>query len=500
MKLKKLMACILAVSMAAGMTGVSGVSAEEEKALTIATNFSYDSIDPHEGNSSWYNGVYGLTENLFKIADDTSIQPCLAESGVMEGNIWTITLKDGIKFSNGNPVTPEMVIRNLQRSAEINAKANFINDFKFDVVDDHTIKIDCGDEYPTLLNTLASPGYAIADLDATTDFTKELVATGPFVIENFEPGNVVSVSKNENYWDGEVKMDHVDFYYMQDDDTKLMAMQNGEIDAYTGVTAAAKEIYEADPDTYNVVTLPAKRLQFYILNENRLSEKLREAINLTVDANAMEEYLGGTVTATVGPFSSTVQYGQVTKPAVDTEKAKALIEEEGYTLNGDGYYEKDGTVLSLNIAYYASRSLDTLATLMQEQLKNIGVQASLTCEEDPDATYMSTGDFDIALYCSIADMTGDPEYFLSGLVNGFYTIGGFQDEECSSLLESLRHEADVNKRAEISNQIVQKLIDQNAYGFIALFNKITVLKKGVTGYAETSPFDFYGIDADTTIE
>ena len=113
---------------------------------------------------------------------------------------------------------------------------------------------------------------------------------------------------------------------------------------------------------------------------------------------------------------------------------------------------------------------------------------------------MSTGDFDIALYCSIADMTGDPEYFLSGLVNGFYTIGGFQNEECSSLLESLRHEADVNKRAEISNQIVQRLIDQNAYGFIALFNKITVLKKGVTGYAETSPFDFYGIDADTTIE
>ena len=496
--MKKVIATLLTGALfASSVCTVPTFAAESDKTMTIATNFSYDTIDPHDGNSSWYNGVYGLTENLFKIADDFSIQPCLAEKGEMDGNIWTITLKDNLVFSNGNPVTPEMVIRNLQRAAEVNPKASFMENFTYETVDQKTFKIICDAEYPTLLNTLSTPGYAIADLDATTEFTSELVATGPFVIEKFEPGNLVSVSKNEQYWDGEVQMDQVDFYYMQDDDAKLMAMQNGELDAYTGVTAAAKEMYEAEPDTYDVVTRPATRLQFYLLNKNNLSDNIRKAINLTVDAKAMEAYLGGTVSATSGPFNSSSSYGKAEAPEVDTEQAKTLIEEDGYTLNKDGFYEKDGNVLTLNISYYAARSLDVIATLMQEQLKNIGIQSELVCEEDPDATYMKTGNFDIALYCCIADMTGDPQYFIDGLVNGAYTIGGFDNEECKTLYEELSQEADPTKRAELANQIIQLIIDDNSFGFISLFNKITVLKKGVSNYAENSPFDFYGISKDT---
>ena len=309
--MKKVIATLLTGALfASSVCTVPTFAAESDKTMTIATNFSYDTIDPHDGNSSWYNGIYGLTENLFKIADDFSIQPCLAEKGEMDGNVWTITLKDNLVFSNGNPVTPEMVIRNLQRAAEVNPKASFMENFTYETVDQKTFKIICDAEYPTLLNTLSTPGYAIADLDATTEFTSELVATGPFVIEKFEPGNLVSVSKNEQYWDGEVQMDQVDFYYMQDDDAKLMAMQNGELDAYTGVTAAAKEIYEAEPDTYDVVTRPATRLQFYLLNKSNLSDNIRKAINLTVDAKAMEAYLGGTVSATSGPFNSSSSYGK----------------------------------------------------------------------------------------------------------------------------------------------------------------------------------------------
>ena len=112
--MKKVIATLLTGALFAfSVYTVPTFAAESDKTMTIATNFSYDTIDPHDGNSSWYNGIYGLTENLFKIADDFSIQPCLAEKGEMDGNIWTITLKDNLVFSNGNPVTPEMVIRNL---------------------------------------------------------------------------------------------------------------------------------------------------------------------------------------------------------------------------------------------------------------------------------------------------------------------------------------------------------------------------------------------------
>ena len=339
----------------------------------------------------------------------------------------------------------------------------------------------------------------ILDLDNTADFDNAPVGTGPFVITSFEPEGTVQVARNDNYWGGDVTLDGAVFYYMQDDDTKLMAMQNGEVDCCTGVSAAAMAVFEREPDTYRIVSVPATRLQFYILNENRLDDAVRAAVNLTVDRDAIAAYLNGTVTAANGPFGAATAYGKVTVPAVDTDRAKALLEADGYTLNADGVYEKDGRELSLNIAYYAARSLDTLATLIQEQLKNVGIAATLTVAEDPDSTYIATADFDLALYCMIADKSGDPYYFIdSTLRNGaYFNVGGFESGECEALIDQLRYETDTSRRAALANGIVQLAIDDNAFGYVGLFNKTTVLRPGVSGFAETCPFDFYGIDAHT---
>ena len=312
-------------------------------------------------------------------------------------------------------------------------------------------------------------------------------------------GIPVKVVRNENYWNGDVRLDGAVFYYMPEDDTKQMALQNGEIDCYDFVTASAMETYQLEPDKYQVTVLPASRLQFYILNENRLDDPVREAINLTVDKEAIASYLQGTVSAAEGPFGTNTAYGRVTVPAVDTEKAKSLIEGAGYTLNPNGFYEKGGQELNLNIAYYASRSLDTLAILIQEQLKAIGVNSYLTCEEDPDSTYIATADFDIALYCMIADKSGDPYYFIDSTLRdgAYFDVGGFDNDECEALIDQLKYEVDTDRRAELANQIVQIAIDDNAFGYVGLFNKITVTLPGVTGFAEHLPYDFYGIDADS---
>ena len=55
----------------------------------------------------------------------------------------------------------------------------------------------------------------------------------------------------------------------------------------------------------------------------------------------------------------------------------------------------------------------------------------------------------------------------------------------------------MNERAALANQIVQMTIDDNAFGYVGLFNKTTVTRAGVSGIAENCPFDFYGVSADT---
>lgn len=476
--------------------------ASGEKILHAAASFAYPSLDVHKEYYGWYTSIYGISEALFKMDENMSAAPCLAKSAEADGKTWTITLNDGVAFSNGNPLTAEMVVKNLKRLAEVNERFAYLGEFEMAAPDEKTVTITTSEIYPTLKNDLASPECGMVDLDATTDFDNAPICTGPFVISKFQPEGDVEVTKNPSYWGGDVKLDGAVFYYMQEDDPKLLAMQSGEIDCYNSVSSAALEVYKADPDQYNVVSIPSARLQFYILNEKTLDDAVREAVNLTVDKEKIASYLSGTVSAAVGPFNANAAYGKVTVPAVDAAKAKSVLEADGYTLGSDGIYEKGGKKLSINIAYYAARSLDTIALLIQEQLKEVGIDSTLTVEEDPDATYIATGDFDLGLYCMIADKSGDPLYFIDSTLKqgAYYDCGGFDDAHCEELIEQLRYETDTAKRASLANEIVQIAIDDNAFGYVGLFNSTTVLRKGVSGFAENIPFDFYGIDANTDIQ
>ncbi|MCR5641580.1 MAG: ABC transporter substrate-binding protein [Lachnospiraceae bacterium] len=473
----------------------------EDNILRVATSFAYPSLDVHKEYYGWYTSIYGISETLFKLDADSKAVPFLAKDAVADGTTWTITLNDSVAFSNGEALTADMVIRNIQRIAEINSRFDIFGTFTYEAKDDKTIVISTGDEvYPTLKSDLASPEFGMVDLDHTKDFDHNPICTGPFVIQEFIPEGDVTVARNEHYWGGDVNLDGAIFYYMQEDDPKLLAMQSGEIDCYNSVSSAALEVYKQEPDKYNVTSVAGTRLQFYIVNENRLDDAVREAITLTVDKDAIATYLKGTVTAASAPFPSTSAYSQVSIPAVDTAKAKKLLEKDGYTLNADGIYEKDGKPLQINIAYYAARSLDTVAILMQEQLRAVGIDSVLTVEEDPDATYISTGDFDLALYSMISDKCGDPLYFIDSTLakDAYYNVGGFEDAKCQELIEQLRVETDIDQRAKLANQILQIAIDDHAFGYVGLFNHTTVMKPGVSGFAEDSPFDFYGIDANTT--
>ena len=482
----------------------AGTASGEQKILRLAESFAYASLDAHKDWNGWYTSIYGLTETLFRVGDDLSVQPLLAEKAEAgaDGKTWTISLDPDAAFSSGKALTADMVVRNLQRIGEVNERFADVKDYVISAVDEHTLTITTPEVYPTLLtDKLTNSAFGIMDLDCA-DLDNAPVCTGPFQVASFEPEGTVEVEKNAAYWNGDVKLDGVIFYYMNDDDSKLMAMQSGEIDGYSSVTAAAKEIYAADPNSYVLTVIPATRLQFYVLNQNRLSANVRKAIDLTVDNDAIAAYLGGTVSPAIGPFGASAPYGKVTKPAVDTAAAKAAIEADGYRMNADGYYEKDGNVLTVNISYYFARSLDTIALLMQEQFKAVGIKAELNGVEDADSTYRVSADYDIALYCMIADQAGDPYYCINALFrqSSDWAKGGFKNDACEALIDQLAAETDTAKRADLANRIVQMVIDDDAFGFIGLFNKTTVAAPGVVNIGENSPFDFYAVNAATDMQ
>lgn len=178
------LALIMLLSLAACGADDKGTDSGE-KILRVAETFAYPSLDAHKEYYSWMTSIYGITEALFKMGDDSSVQPCLAEKAEVsdDGLTWTVTLKDGICFSNGSAVTAEAVIANLKRVGEVNIRFAQFKDYDYKAVSDGVFTITTNEVYPTLINDLASPEMAIMDLEATEDFDNAPIATGPFVVK-----------------------------------------------------------------------------------------------------------------------------------------------------------------------------------------------------------------------------------------------------------------------------------------------------------------------------
>ncbi len=460
----------------------------EEKVLHIGSTWLYASLNPHVSYQGWETYGYGLTETLFYVDDNAVLQGLLAESGSVsaDGLTWTIVLRDGICFSDGDPLTAETVVANLQDLSKVGERYTYLADYTIQAVDEKTLTITTPAPNPILLNELADPDVAVVKLDS--DLDNAPIGTGPFEVASFEPKVKVMLTKNANYWGGKVLLDGAEFTYIPDADTMMMALQNGEIDAYSGPTSDALEIFSADPDNYTVTFVPTTRCYFYYLNCKTLDANVRAAINMAVNPDEIVTMMEGMVEPTVGPFNSGCAYGKVAKAGYNPEAAKTKLEEGGYMINGDGYYEKNGKILTVSLWYYAARSIDKISALMQEQLKAVGILAELNCSEDADGTYLSTGDFDIGMYNMIAAPTGDPYYCLNALMgeDKHGNRNGYVNAEVQQLLGQLSTESDASVRADLANQIQQIALNDNAFGFIALLKKVTVMKKGVNNIGETN--------------
>jgi peptide/nickel transport system substrate-binding protein len=469
--------------------------------LNSVEGYAYASLDPHKEYYSWHDQKYGLTESLFRLSDDMKVEPWVAKSLDIEGNVATLTLNDGVCFSNGNPLTADMVKRNLERMAEVNVRFRFISNFKMEAKDDKTLIINMPSPMPTLKNEMASPEFCMVDLDATTDIDNNPISTGPFVVEKFIPEGDISLVRNEKYWGGKVNLDAVKFYSMRDAQSRLMAMQNGEIDAYDSLSATDIEIFKADPDQYQLFTVPSQARTYMFMKPDRIPESVRKAIILAIDRDAICAFMGGVLSPTYGVFDENVAYGKVQIPKMDLAKAKEIIEADGYKLNSNNVYEKNGKPIpAIGLYCYSGRNIGDMAVLIQEQLAKFGIPTEIKLVEDPDGTYMTDKDFDICFYRMTTDKTADPMTFIDTVLKfgAHQDIIGYGSEEIDKEIETLRFTVDPEKRAELANKMLQDFFDANVFVPLVTYNRNVVLRTGVTNFSEKNPYEFYQVNANTT--
>lgn len=515
--IKKIVALMLCVFFVMGLLTGCGSKSEEPKTqpeaevpvkqeLVLGEQFFPSTMDPAEGWNGWYIIKYGLGETLVKLNDKMELEPWIAESWEkLDELTWEIKIKDGVTFSTGERVTGEAVKASIDRAIEINAMASGLLDIDHVEAKDNGIIIKTNNLNPALIANLAFPAVTILNVNAG-NFADMPILTGPFKLIKFEKDVEVVVEKNENYWGKEAYLEKVTFKHIPDANTRVMALQAGEVNAALGLPAASLDIFMNSSD-YEVLSRSTARTHMIYFNfKNPLfnDPAVRKAISMAIDRESIvDSLMMGMGVPGVGPFPLVMPFGgeQLEGYGYEPEKAKAMLEEAGWMLGQDGVFKKGNKTLEFTLATYMARpELPLIAEVVQAQLKDIGVKVNIEVIENI-SSYLGEGTFDTSIYSMNTATTGDPQYFLEIVFKSEASsnFGGYSNPVLDAKIDELKTAYDMLDRYRIAKDAQQLILDDAGFIFLVYPKNVLVVDSSVKNIS-THPSDFYLLNESVRIE
>lgn len=334
-----------------------------------------DSLDPHKAVAAGTKEIlFNIFEGLMKADSDGNLNPAVAESYTIseDGLTYTFTLRDGVKFHNGETVTADDVLYCIQRNADdgtgnalITAFLN-IEDYYADG-NDIIIKLKAAD--PDFLQYMT---MAIIPKDNEDPDTNP-IGTGPYKYVSRSAQENVVLEAFDDYWGEKAYIKNVTLKICSNADTIATELLGGSIDMYCRITSA--QVAQLQGSDMNVLEGTMNLVQAMYLNnavapfdDVRVRQALcyavdpQEIIDLAFDGNGTE--IGSSMFPAFGKY-----YIDETKDTytVDYDKAKELLAEAGYP---------DGFSFTIKVPSNYQPHIDT-AQVIVEQLKNIGVTATI---------------------------------------------------------------------------------------------------------------------------
>ncbi|MDD4835824.1 MAG: ABC transporter substrate-binding protein [Dethiosulfovibrio sp.] len=489
-----------------------------EKTLRVGVTSFADTLEPTTQYFSWVISRYGIGETLVRFDEKGTPKPCLADSWECseDGKSWTFHIREGVKFSNGNDMTPEIVKSSLERTFKLSKRASTAF-FKYSSmeVEGQSLIITTPEPTFNVPGSLAEPLFIIVDTTADTDrFAMDgPICTGPYRVESFRASDTCIAVRNDHYWGGDVPFDRVEFKVIGDQVTREMALQAGEIDVAYNLKSGNAPTF-ADSSKFTTQSLPALRTTLAFMNQKGAlgSKVLRQALIRALDRQTYVDVLleGG---ATVGkaPIPPSLDFGfdDIVDPnSFDQDSARKLLSDNGYRdVDGDGYVEApDGSPIDLNFVIYDSRAeLGIYAQAAQINLREVGIKVTIdTVSYETMLDKQEAGDFDLIIWCVLAANTGDPENFLREYWRTYSkeapnsNKAGYSDKEVDSLMDRLAMEFDPAKRRDLIVEIQQAIVDDAASVFFGCEVTYLFSSKKVTGL-KLFPMDYYWMTKDVDI-
>jgi len=468
-------------------------------------------LDPaNPQNAQSIQAINLIFGGLVRLDAQLNVVPDGAESWTIseDGKTYTFTIREGLKFADGTPVTAQHFADSINRALQPET-ASYGAAFQLShvvgaadvasgatptaagiqVIDERTLQITTDDVVPYFLSqltfpvTFVVPTHLIAEKGA--QWTEQAFGTGPFQVKEWLHNQKLVLVPNPYYWAGPVGVAEIELPFIQDSETAYQLYRTGELDIMGSpqnpVPAARVPEVSSSPDFQQVGSFAVRYIGFNNRKHPFDNVNVRRAFAMSVDKVTLAEKV---LNGAVGPTDRILPPGfpgsqlPVTGLPFDPAKAK-----EELALGG---YGPEQSPLQVTLTYGVEGDNERVATFLQQQWKdNLGVDVVLqplelaTFSQQLDTTYL-TPEAGLEFYLSIwgADYP-DPQNFISQQLrsdspnnNGHWTNAQF--DEIAKQADTFTGSAE--ERLKLYNQAEQIAIDE--VGWLPLFvPRFSVLMK-----------------------
>ncbi|MTK02355.1 ABC transporter substrate-binding protein [Micromonospora sp. CP22] len=480
----------LMLAAVAGCSGGEGVDVDGNDGagaggvLNAAIGGEPDQLDPHK-TSAYYS--FQVLENVFDTLvepdENLEMKPALATEWTTSDDqlTWTFTLREGVTFSDGSPLTAEDVVYSYNRI--IDEKLN--NAYKFGTVksieaaDPKTVVVTLNAPTPNLLANLGGfKGVAIVQKSnvESGEITTKPVGSGPFVVENYSSGDSIRLVRNDNYWGEKPKLDGVRFTFVSDPTVALQNLRGGEVH-WTDNLPPQQVPGLLDGDDPTVRSVPSTDYWYLSLNQARKpydDVNVRRAIAFALDREAITKAAKfglATVNQTAIPRNSAFYY-EYAPYSHDVNQARQLLDQAGVS----------GLTMDLMVTSEYPETV-TAAQVIAAQLEAVGITVKIrTLDFAQWLDEQGAGSFDSFMLGWLGNIDPDEFYYAQHHSDGSFNFHKYANSTVDRLLDQARTETDQAARKQRYEQVAKQIVDDASYIYLYNPDVAQGWSKQVTGY------------------
>ncbi|MCL2897978.1 nickel ABC transporter substrate-binding protein [Brenneria tiliae] len=464
------------------------LGAQQPQSLTFANFRDTRDLNPHiYSGEIWAQNM--LYESLVKVTPQ-GIEPWLAEKWETsaDGKVYTFILRSDVKFSDGTAFNAQTAKQNIDAILANRERHGWLEMVriidKVEALDERRLRFTLKEPYYPFLIELAvtRPMRFISPAAMKEGGTKQgvngYIGTGPYVLSEHKTDEYAIFTLNPLYWGEKPKLEKVVMKVIPDTQTRLLALQKGEIELIYGknmIDADAFAQLGKDKKFATQLSEPVSTRMLLIntTSENLKDVRVRQALQHAVNkVDIAEGIFNGSEVPADTLLAKNVPYSNIDlQPyAYDLEQAKKLLDAAGWRQkSGWAWRQKEGKPLSIGIYYDSNTaSQKVIAEYLQSEFAELGIELRLYGEEEQAyRDRQKAGSFDIVFNISWGTPY-DPQSFLSGMklpVYGDYAAqqGLAQKKRIDGSIAHALVTTDEKERQELYRYVLTTLHEEAVY-------------------------------------